>query len=213
MVGVPEPPRQTPPAPPPVPISRPLADVLRELRCVAAFRFNNRFRRRLAVLKRDPAAAPPPEARPGVAVRAFGPGGDLPPDVETGLADRFGGDFPAVHAAERAGGSTLYVGFLDDEDGPGAPAGFVRTKPGGRVSAWHEALGPDDRLVYALATHRPCRGRGVSTAVVRAALADVPAGGAAWADTMVWNGAALAVLRKAGFRTLYEAPPLPDHPD
>ena len=30
---------------------------------------------------------------------------------------------------------------------------------------------------------------------------------------MVWNAPALAVLRKVGFRVLYEADPLPDHPD
>ena len=64
-----------------------------------------------------------------------------------------------------------------------------------------------------MATHRRARGRGVGTAALRAALAAVPPGGAAWADTMVWNAPALAALRRAGFRALYEADPLPDHPD
>ena len=179
----------------------PLAELLWAVR----FRFNNRFRRRLAVLKCDVPVSGPDR---GVTVRRFGPGEDLPDELRAGLAGLFGADFPAVHAAERAGGSVLYVGLLENE-----PAGFVRAKPGGRVAGWHEDLGPDDRLIYAMGTARAARGRGVAAAVLRAALADLPAGAAAWADTMTWNAPCLTVLGRAGFRTLYEADPLPAHPD
>ena len=189
-----------------MPLPRPLADALRAVR----FRFNNRFRRRLAVLKCE---APPPTAAGGPRVAAHGPGDPLPAVLSNALADRFGADFPAVHAAEAADGATLWVAYLKNDAGGDEPAGFVRTRPGDRVSDWHEPLGPHDRLVYAMATHRPARGRGASTAALRAALASVPAGGAAWADTMVWNAPALAALRRAGFRVLYEADPLPEHPD
>ena len=184
-----------------MPPPRPLADLLWAVR----FRFYNRFRRRLTVLKCEPVRGP--SASP-VAVEKYGPTDDLPDALNAALAARFGPDFPAVHAAERADGATLWVGLLNGE-----PAGFARARPGDRVRNWHEPLGPDDRLVYAMATHRRARGRGVSAAVLRTAVAAVPAGGAAWADTMVWNAPALAALRRAGFRDLYEADPLPDHPD
>ena len=187
-----------------MPPPRPLADALWAVR----FRLYNRFRRRLAVLKcRRPAGGGGGDGR-GVEVRRFGPGDELPDELETAFAAAFGADFPAVHAAEAAGGSVLYVGLLGDD-----PAGFARAKPGDHVTNWHETLPAGDRLMYALATRRSARGRGVSSAVLRAALEDVPPGAAAWADTMAWNAPALAVLRKVGFRVLYEADPLPDHPD
>ena len=186
-----------------MPLPRPLADAVWAVR----FRFCNRFRRRLAVLRCDR----PADAGGGdrnIEVRRFGPGDALPGDFSAALAAAFGREFHAVHAAEADGGSTLWVGLLD-----GGPAGFARTKPGDRVTDWHERLAPDDRLIYAMATRRAARGRGVGTAALRAALGSVPAGGAAWADTMIWNAPALAALRKAGFRPIYEADPLPDHPD
>ena len=188
----------------------PLADAAWAVRV----RFNNRFRRRLVVLTCDsgtcdrPAGAPAGRAAAAVTVRPHGPGEDRPAGLLDALAARFGADFPAVDAAERAGGGTLWVGAL-----AGEPVAFVRTKPGDRVAGWHEPLRPDDRLVYAMATCRRARGRGAGTAVLRAALAAVPPAGAAWADTMTWNAPALAALRNAGFRALYEADPLPDHPD
>ena len=197
---------------------RALADALWAVR----FRWNNRFRRRLTVLKCEPNRAPGDAAADGgrVAVTAYGPGESPPPALLGALADRFGADFPTIHEAERAGGATLWVGSLDKtatgaEPGPAdyEPVGFARTRPGDRVRDWHEPLCPEDRLVYAMATHRPARGNGVSTAVLRAALRGVPADGAAWADTMIWNAPALAVLRRVGFVDLYEADPLPDHPD
>ena len=203
-----------------MPLPRPLSAALWAVR----FRFNNRFRRRLTVLKCDPAAGPTNgvangrtngRARAngvtpagGVAVTKYGPADAVPAAALAALTDRFGPDFPAVQRAEAADGATLWVGAAGGE-----PVGFARTRPGDRAPGWHEPLRADDRLVYAMATHRAARGRGVSAAVLRAALADVPAGGAAWADTMVWNAPALAVLRKVGFADLYEADPLPDHPD
>ena len=187
-----------------MPLPRPLADAAWAVR----FRFYNRFRRRLVVLKCDGPAGGGGGTRGGVEVRRFGPGDELPGELAAALAAAFGANFPAVHAAEAAGGSTLYLGLTGGE-----PAGFARAKPGGRVERWHEELPPDDRLIYAMATRRPARGRGVSAAVLRAALSDRPPGAAAWADTMVWNAPALAVLHKVGFRDLYEADPLPDHPD
>ncbi|QDT15146.1 GNAT family N-acetyltransferase [Alienimonas californiensis] len=194
-----------------MPLPRPLADVL----WAVQFRFNNRFRRRLTVLKCDTtgrAAGAPDAVAGGVTVVGYGPDEALPADVTSGLAGRFGMDFPAVQRAEAAEGATLWVGSIPGEHG-GEPLGFARTRPGDRAPGWHEALGPDDRLVYAMATHRAARGRGISTAILRAALAAAPPGGAAWADTMVWNAPALAVLRRVGFVDLYEADPLPDHPD
>ena len=185
-----------------MPLPRPLADALRAVR----FRLYNRFRRRLAVLTCDRPTGG--GTNRGVEVRRFGPGDELPNELKTALAAAFGADFPAVHAAEAAGASTLYVGLTG-----GAPAGFARAKPGDRVEHWHRELPPGDRLVYAMATRRAARGRGLSTAVLRAILDDLPPGAAAWADTMVWNAPALAALRKAGFRVLHEADPLPDHPD
>ncbi|MFH5805009.1 GNAT family N-acetyltransferase [Alienimonas sp. DA493] len=186
-----------------MPLPRPLADAL----WAVQFRLNNRFRRRLTVLKCEATGAAA-SAAAGVTVVGYGPGEALPDELAAALSDRFGADFPAVQRAEAAEGATLWVGSLDGE-----PRGFARTRPGDRAPGWHEALGPDDRLVYAMATQRAARGRGVSTAVLRAALAAVPPGGAAWADTMVWNAPALTVLRRVGFVDLYEADPLPDHPD
>jgi len=186
-----------------MPLPRSLADVLWAVR----FRFNNQFRRRLTVLKCEPPGEAP-AATPGVSVVGYGPDDAAPADVLGALAVRFGDDFAAVQQAEAADGATLWVGSIDGE-----PQGFARTRPGDRVSGWHEPLGPADRLIYAMATRRASRGRGVSTAVLRTALAAVPAAGAAWADTMVWNAPALAVLRRVGFVDLYEADPLPDHPD
>ena len=193
-------------------LPRALADALWAVR----FRWNNRFRRRLTVLKCELNRAAGDAAADGgrVAVTAYGPDDTPPPALLGALADRFGADFPAIHEAERAGGATLWVGSLSGtESNPANPVGFARTRPGDRVRDWHEPLGPADRLVYAMATHRPARGNGVSTAVLRAALRAVPADGAAWADTMTWNAPALAVLRRVGFADLYEADPLPDHPD
>lgn len=189
----------------------PTVGLLRDVAWAVRFRVNNRFRRRLTVLRCD-GLTPAASRGERIEVARYGPGDALPAAVSEALAARFGDDFPAVQAAEAADGATLWVGSLDDGDGP-EPAGFARTRPGDRVSGWHEPLGPADRLAYAMATHRAARGRGVSTAVLRAAVAAVPAGGAAWADTMVWNAPALAVLRRVGFVDLREAAPLPDHPD
>ncbi|NNJ26836.1 GNAT family N-acetyltransferase [Alienimonas chondri] len=193
-----------------MPLPRSLADLLWAVR----FRVYNRFRRRLTVLKCEAPAGATSEA-PGdgspsspIAVIGYGPGDELPAGLLDRLAERFGADFPAVHHAEAADGATLWVGSIDGE-----PLGFARTRPGDRVSGWHEPLGANDRLVYAMATQRAARGQGLSTATLRAALAAVPADGSAWADTMIWNAPALTVLRRVGFVDLYEADPLPDHPD
>ncbi len=189
-----------------MPLPRPLADVWWAVR----FCLYNRFRRRLTVLKCDAVGGEAPGGAVGVV--GYGPRDALPAEVSDALAERFGADFPAVQQAEAADGATLWVGSLIGPEGD-TPVGFARTRPGDGVSGWHEPLGADDRLVYAMATHRSARGRGISTATLRAALADVPAGGVAWADTMVWNAPALAVLRRVGFSSVYEADPLPDHPD
>ena len=227
------PPELGPPAAPPASPGR----LLRDAAWAVRFRVLNRVRRRLAVLRCDaPAGAPAGGDVRGVAVARFGPGEPLPGALEDAMAAAFGDGFRADQAAEAAAGATIQIGFLT---GPGGgpsgggpsgggpsgggpsggeprvdgPAGFVRTRPGSAVMNWHEELPAADRLVYAMATRRAARGRGVGTALLHAALADLPPGAAAWADTMVWNAPALAALRRAGFRVRYEADPLPDHPD
>ena len=171
-------------------------------------RLHNRFRRRLLVLKCERPADSGEGPAAAVSVVAYGPGDERPAPLTDALARNFGAGFAKIDAAARAEGATLWVA-VDGEE----PVAFVRSRPGDAVANWHEGLGPSDRLVYAMATHRRARCRGIGTTLLRAAVGEVPEGGAAWADTMRWNGPALTALRKAGFRPLYEAPPLPDHPD
>lgn len=168
----------------------------------------SRFRRRLFILKCERPAYATAEPGDGITVARYGPGDERPAALSDTLAAKFGRGFPAADATERAEGSTLWVGSLGGE-----AVAFVRSRPGNQLKNWHERLGPDDRLVYAMATHRTARGRGVSTALLRAAVSVLPEGGTAWSDTMKWNAPALAALRNAGFRPLYEADSLPDHPD
>ncbi|MEM9702350.1 MAG: hypothetical protein AAF907_07890, partial [Planctomycetota bacterium] len=138
-----------------------LSGLLEDVFCAVRFRWNNRFRRRLAVLKCE-AVGGLPERPDGVTVVRYGPNDELPADLTDALAERFGSDFPAVQRAEAAEGATLWLGLMTGDAGAAEPAGFARTRPGDRVEGWHEPLGPNDRLVYAMATARRCRGRGVS---------------------------------------------------
>ena len=191
--------------------------LLRDLAWAVRSRVNNRFRRRLAVLRRPPGVRPGRRRSPGLTVRRYGPADPLPPALLDRLCALFGANFARAQSDEAAAGATLWVAVLvppaTGEPDAGEPAGFARTRGGEAVRGWHVPLGPDDRLVYALATARRHRGRGVCAAVLAAALADGPPAGAAWADTMVWNAPALGVLRRAGFETVREADPLADHPD
>ena len=191
----------------------PPARLLRTLGRAVRNRVNNRFRRRLAVLRRPAGGGvgDRPAGTNGVAVRRFGPADPLPAALRAGLTAAFGAGFARTHADEAAAGATLWVAVLGaDAD---VPVGFARTRGGEAVHGWHEPLPPRDRLVYALATARRHRGRGVCGALLTASLTEVPAGGHAWADTMVWNAPALHALRRAGFEVVREAPPLADHPD
>ncbi|MCA9068228.1 MAG: GNAT family N-acetyltransferase [Planctomycetaceae bacterium] len=169
--------------------------------------FNRCFRARLCVWVWN-AGGPFNNPTNGVEVNRYETLESLPQTILEELIRRDGEEFLTRTTEEFVDHGVLWVATVE-----GQVAGYQWSCRGDFVRNWHFELTASDVLIFSTVTFHEFRGRGIAGAILARICDEVPSGGRACADCMVWNTPAVRCFQKAGFQKVAERKPLPDHPD